>query len=159
MECIIKMKLKESKKFAVGCIHENGGGKFEILRRWLDKETNTVMLEYKFLEDGRIETNKEVNVNASEWKWRRNRGLTGSKTGTNIPEEISNILERFSEELNIKIEKALSKNINSTEQLKAAFDEQHKILIELMSIVNIQQKQIESLINDRNLINKLLEKI
>lgn len=69
------MGLKESKKFAIGSVHENGGGKFEILKRWYDEKSENVMLEYKFLESGKIEENKEVNVNASIWKWRRMRGL------------------------------------------------------------------------------------
>jgi hypothetical protein len=34
-----------------------------------------------------------------------------------------------------------------------------KIILEMMSIIKVQQKQIEALVNDRTVVNKLLEKI
>lgn len=146
------MGLKESKKFAIGSQHENSGGKFEILDRWYEEETNTIMLKYKYLEDGRIETNKEVNVTASEWKWRRNRGLAGNSPLTE--DRFAELNKRFDRGL-----QAIMDNKASIQQLKDAQAEQQKLLVEMLSLIRIQQKQIETLINDKNVINKLIEKI
>jgi len=157
----VKLGVKESKKYAIGSIHENGGGKFEILERWFDESTDTIMLKYKFLEDGREETNKEANVNASEWKWRKVRGLAG-KTETNQAEECSCMnmnLEQYFKRVYESFEKLNSQSMTGITQLKESFAEQHRMLLEMMSVIQIQQKQIDNLVNDRLLINKLLEKI
>lgn len=153
------MGLKESKKYAIGSIHENGGGKFEILERWYDEDSNTVMLKYKY-EDGKIETNKEVNVNASEWKWRKVRGLAGkaSIVGCLPKEEVEDKFELLTEKLEEGV-KAIMANNNGISQLRDAYMEQHKMLVEILAVIKVQQKEIDSLLNDRELINKLLEKI
>ena len=156
------MGLKESKKNAIGSIHENGGGKFEILERWFDEETDTIMLKYKYLNNGEIEINKEANVNASEWKWKKVRGLAGSKAGHHCSNEdtINMInMEEYFEGIYIRLEKHNTENSDNFRQLQKVFAEQHRMLLEMMSIIQIQQKQIDNLVNDRNLVNKLLEKI
>jgi predicted RNase H-like nuclease (RuvC/YqgF family) len=92
--------IKPSKKFANGSIHENGTGKFEILDRYLDN--NVIMLKYKWLTgefEGQEETNKEVNINASIWKFQKVRGLTPSEreksdvleTARDIHEEVEEV--------------------------------------------------------------------
>lgn len=76
--------IKPSKKFANGSVHENGTGKFEILERFL--ENNVVMLKYRWLTgefEGQEDTNKEVNVNASIWKFQKVRGLVGGDNRIN----------------------------------------------------------------------------
>lgn len=161
------MGLKESKKYAIGSQHENGGGKFEIVDRWYEEETNTIMLKYKYIDDGRIETNKEANVNASEWKWRKVRGLAGKaslvQTATieagiipkeEMEEKFTDLTERFDKGL-----KAIMENKSNILHLQESHDAQQKLLNEMMSVIKVQQKQIEALVNDRNIINKLLEKI
>ncbi|EYE88166.1 hypothetical protein Q428_09410 [Fervidicella metallireducens AeB] len=157
------MGLKESKKFAIGSFHENGGGKFEILERWFDEKTNQVMLKYRYLGDGRIETNKEANVNASEWKWRKVRGLAGNRAESSpIKEEERVTMTRLEERLNdiyIKIENLFVENTNIISDIHHEFEEHRKILHEMMHTLAVQQKQIEQLVNDRSLINKLLEKV
>ncbi|WP_097027489.1 hypothetical protein [Clostridium peptidivorans] len=161
------MGLKESKKYAIGSIHENGGGKFEITDRWFDEETDTIMLKYKFLEGGKVEVNKEANVTASEWKWRKVRGLAGKaslvqtatiETGIipkeEMEEKFTDLTERFDKGL-----KAIMENKSNILHLQESHDAQQKLLNEMMSVIKVQQKQIEALVNDRNIINKLLEKI
>lgn len=95
--------LKPSKKFANGTVHENGTGKFEILDRFL--EDNIIMLKFKWLNgefEGQVETNKEVNVNASIWKFKKVRGLVGKDKDEEVSnneafEEIKELLEEANE--------------------------------------------------------------
>jgi anion-transporting ArsA/GET3 family ATPase len=91
--------IKPSRKYANGSIHENGSGKFEILDRY--SENNIKMLKYKWLtgeNEGTIETNKEVNVNASIWKFKKVRGLTDSDK-KNQPSVDDDLLQEIIEKL------------------------------------------------------------
>lgn len=155
------MGLKESKKFAIGSIHENGGGKFEILDRWYDEATDTIMLKYKFIESDKEEINKEINVTASEWKWRKVRGMAGNTT--NYEEGASNSINTNIEEcfegLCLRVEKAGAERRGDNAKILEAVTEQGRMLTELMTIIKLQQKEIDVLINDKDIINKLLEKI
>lgn len=153
--------LKESKKWSVGSIHENGGGKFEILERWFDEDTNSIMLKYKFLENGRVEENKEDNVNSSEWKWKKVRGLTGKTENQQSGESnySSLDLEEHIEDMYERVEKLFAENGRNVNNINANVSDIQKTITEMMSIIKVQQKQIDALISDRGIINKLLEKI
>ena len=144
------MGLKESKKWEKGSIHENGGGKFEILDRWFDEESKTIMLKYKF-ENGTVEENKEANVNASEWKWRKVRGLAGrASIEENSP--LNQSINSFEDRLDGVYDGI--HNLNATQM------SMEKQLITLVELVKIQQKQIELLVQqNQNTVAKLLEKI
>lgn len=157
----MKMGLKESKKYAIGSIHENGGGKFEILRRWYEESNDAIMLEYKFLEDGRVESNKEVNVNASEWKWRRHRGLATNASHIDEQRKADTDLnwEELVEGVYVRLEKLITENREGIEDIKAEHYHQSKVMTEMLSVIRIQQKQIDTLVKDNQIINKLLEKI
>lgn len=165
----MKVGLKESKKYAIGSVHENGGGKFEILERFYDKDSDTIMLRYKFLEDGREETNKEANVNASEWKWRKVRGLAGSNKdshhGSHHGEEsecscISRTeMEEYFEGIQIRVEGLITENKSAVRDFKESIMETHRMLHELLTVVKVQQSQMDTLIKENAIINKLLEKI
>ena len=157
------MGLKDSKKYAIGSIYENGGGKFEISERWFDEETDTIMLKYKFIESGKVETNKEVNVTASEWKWRKIRGLAGKKEAQHGEEEAS-ISDKFHweelvEGLYVMLNNLIDENRSGVNQIKESVFDNQKLMLEMMSMIKVQQKQIEALVNDRTVVNKLLAKI
>lgn len=161
MECVVGMGLKESKKYAIGSTHENGGGKFEIIDRWFDDKTDTIMLKYKF-EDGKVEENKEANVNASEWKWRKVRGKAGGQAGNVVTKEALEaftLMEENFEGVFTRIDKLVAEHKLEVEQNRDRIAENKKMLIELISMMSVQQKQVEALMNDRNVMNKLLEKI
>ena len=154
--------LKESKKYAIGSKHENGGGKFEILERWYDEATETIMLKYKF-EDGKEETNKEANVNASEWKWRKVRGKTGSAeteaTHEGLHQEKDILWEEYFEGAIVRFEKLSMEHATSIKHFDIENAKQQAILKELVALIQVQSVQIENLANDRTIMNKLLEKL
>ena len=90
--------MKESKKFTLGSIHENGAGKFEILDRY--EEDGIVYLKYQYIDSGEVITNKEVNVNASIWKFLKVRGLAGSGAApikAEVTDEIKALQDRIEE--------------------------------------------------------------
>lgn len=155
------MGLKESKKWELGSIHENGGGKFEILKRWYDTDTDTIMLEYKFLDDGRIEQNKESNVNASEWKWKKVRGLVGKQHEEHEGEACltQTGLEEYFEGIYIRLERARTERREDNALMLVEMKEQSKLIAEMMNMIRLQQKEIDNMISQSKIVDKLLEKI
>lgn len=157
--------MKQSKKFAIGTIHENGGGKFEILDRY--KENDTTILKYRFLDTGKIETNKEININASIWKFLKVRGLTQKQ----LEEKLAEKEEVFADVL-VKLdglENAINSINSNTEvieelgkQVKELFkevSEQKNVIGQLVDLLRIQQPQINRIIEDNLIIAKLVDKI
>ena len=94
--------MKFSKKFALGTIHENGSGVFEIVDRY--EEDGIVYLKCKYVESGEVITNKEVNVNASIWKFQNVRGLVGNSTkryNGDLVEEVKELREKLDQAMDI----------------------------------------------------------
>jgi hypothetical protein len=76
--------LGKSKKFANGSIHENGTGRFMILNRY-EGEDGQPWLEFEWLsgdKEGTLDSNKEMNMNASIHKF-----ITNKKAAGEIPVE------------------------------------------------------------------------
>lgn len=155
----VKMGLKESKKWAIGSVHENGGGKFEILDRWYDEESDSIMLKYRY-ENGKVETNKEANVNSSEWKWRKVRGLTGSQEEENQHHaEDYTHWEEYWEGMYIRMEKLSDENSRLIKELTISQAEQTMLIREVVSVLKYQGGQLDQLVRENGIINKLLEKL
>lgn len=156
----VQRGLKPSKKFANGSVHENGTGKFEILDRYLDN--NIIMLKFKWLTgefEGDTETNKEVNVNASIWKFKKVRGLTGGdrKVGdgdtpvSDAMEELRDWLEE-AESHREEVFKHFEKTTDKLNAHSLQAQEQHKVII---SILNRMDEYVDII---DNLTTKLIER-
>lgn len=85
-----------SKKYAKGMVHETATGRFVILDRYADEddEKSIPMLEYKWLtgdREGKVETNREMNIAASIHKYLASRGRPTimSESPKTIEDEIS----------------------------------------------------------------------
>ncbi|WP_174732070.1 hypothetical protein [Mesobacillus harenae] len=172
--------LKKSSKFNKGAVHENGTGKFEILDRYI--EDNIIMLKYKWLSgdlEGDIETNKEVNVNASIWKFKKVRGLIGNQQAEpsgmqmhEIQDSMQGAREFQEERLSEYMAYMTDIHKNTTElitvfhtyveQGKSTFnriDALEKQVTLLLENQRIYQEQIATLIRQNDLASKLIEKI
>ncbi|MBS4214911.1 hypothetical protein [Neobacillus rhizophilus] len=153
--------MKPSRKFANGTIHENGSGKFQILDRFL--ENNVIMLKYQWLDSGEIEVNKEVNINASIWKFQKSHGLIDSPTYTPhidafTPAENHELLEQILnlEQDSISTQQGLKEHLDLLER---TILEQSKDISKLMELVTQNQHTLSELVKDRDLLNKLIDKI
>lgn len=73
-----KEDLRVSRKYATGTIHETATGKFVILDRFKNEE-GEITLEFQWLSgeyEGKVDHNKEVNINATIHKFQVSRGIT-----------------------------------------------------------------------------------
>lgn len=69
-----------SKKYANGTIHETATGKFIVLDRFVeeDDENSNAILEFQWMSgdrEGKIETNREMNIAANIHKFQTSRGI------------------------------------------------------------------------------------
>lgn len=149
--------IKPSKKYAIGSVHENGTGSFEIIDRYLQE--NVIMLKFKWLNGeftGKEDVNKESNINASIWKYKNVRGLNPSqKTEKNV------VFDRIDEVID-----KLDSNSDLMEKLFEEMKAQKEMIIMLQShIVEIQKQAItndetiKQLVRDNTIVTKLLDKI
>lgn len=72
-EDVVQAGIRPSKKYANGTIHENASGRFQILDRFLGKD-GIIYMKIQWLSTGQLETNKEVNISASIWKFEKAHG-------------------------------------------------------------------------------------
>jgi chaperonin cofactor prefoldin len=136
--------IKPSKKFANGTIHENGSGQFKILDRYL--ENNIIMLKYQWLSgenEGKTDVNKEINVNASIWKFKKVRGLVGNSQkneGSHDEFSLQDVMDR----------------------LDSTFDHFDKLQEQMHSLqkqLKDMNEHIHSLVKNYELTNKLIDKM
>jgi signal transduction histidine kinase len=87
--------IKPSRKYANGTFHENASGRFQILDRFLGKD-GIIYLKIQWVATGQIETNKEVNISASIWKYEKASGkVKPAEDKPPLPEvTLSDILEK-----------------------------------------------------------------
>lgn len=153
-----KVGLGKSEKYKIGSVHENGTGMFEITDRFLD--SNVPMLEYRWLngdKEGKIEKNKEANVNASIWKFQKVRGLIPSSkkdvTSTSeIKDDIKILLDNqdeFKSHINVFLD-----TIETIEKRLVSGDTYFKKLFE---IIGAQNTVINSLYSQMSVLSKTLE--
>lgn len=139
MSEIQQRKLGKSKKYATGKILETGGGRIEILNRFLDD--NEIMLQYKNLDTNEVITNKEVNVSRLVYDFAQKKKAERFEQleGEILPEntgilEIASQLDQMRE-----IMKA------QQEELEGMREEMSK-MTDLIELSNRQAKMIEKLI-------------
>ncbi|WP_075980704.1 hypothetical protein [Bacillus massilinigeriensis] len=120
--------IKPSKKYANGTFHENASGRFQILDRFLGKD-GIIYLKIQWVNTGQIETNKEVNISASIWKYEKARGkIKPVEEKPPLPEvSLSDILERIE-----TLEEYLIETGNDIRDLK----EQTAVLIKQNDLVS-----------------------
>ncbi|WP_066303949.1 hypothetical protein [Bacillus sp. FJAT-29814] len=153
--------IKPSKKFANGTIHENASGRFQILDRFL--ENNVIMLKYQWLHSGEIEVNKEVNINASLWKFQKSRGLIDSPEYTPhidavTPADNHELLEQL-----LNLESDASKQRQDIKEqidlLNEKVLQQSTAINHLVELVTRNQQILAEFVKERELVNKLIDKI
>jgi hypothetical protein len=149
--------MKPSKKYALGSIHENGTGRFQILDRFL--EDNVIMLKYEWLTGefaGKVDSNKESNVNASIWKFKNVRGLLPSQQqeATVVEEKLDEILEQL--ESREEYIKGFQKEFQAQREMIVNLTAQ---LAEMQKIGLQNQEIIKKLASDNTIVQKLLDKI
>lgn len=93
-------ELPPTKKYAIGSVHENVNGEFQILERWLG-EDGFVMLKYEYTDSGIVEENREVNVASALAKFRKKKELEDSKTSAGEIGEVWRELQNISETLRL----------------------------------------------------------
>ncbi|WP_108669080.1 hypothetical protein [Peribacillus acanthi] len=149
--------MKPSKKFANGTIHENGSGRFKVLDRYL--ENNIIMIKYQWLtgeNEGKVEVNKEVNVNASIWKFKKVRGLIGNSQEHEVRDETNT--DHIIETINSRFDyfHTLEEQIHSLQkQIKGLNDS----VTSLLELTKVNHEQIQTLVRNYDLTNKLIDKI
>ncbi|WP_147534569.1 hypothetical protein [Bacillus marasmi] len=161
--------IKPSKKYANGTFHENASGRFQILDRFLGKD-GVVYLKIQWVATGQIETNKEVNISASIWKYEKATGKIKSvETKPPLPEvTLSDLLEKIEtlEEYlheaheNGKAYHELAKSMHEEiHDLKENLKHKNETIDRLIEIQRNIQEQIAVLIKQNDLASKLIEKM
>lgn len=155
-------ELKESKKFAIGSQHKTAQGTIEILDRYLGDE-NMVYLKYKELATGAVKKNKEVNVNAMIYKWSRSQAAKGvveavkGETSEALI-EIGNTVHENHDMINKLLD--LGEHTKSTtEQLAERIQHLEKHVEEQSRTIDLLMDIAKQLVNDRDIIKKLVEKL
>jgi hypothetical protein len=155
--------IQPSKKYAVGTVHENGTGKFTILDRYLDQnDGKTIMLKIQWLDTGDIDVNKEVNINASIWKFQKRHGLLDSPSSDEDRQPITlqdlddklgsiyNLSEIINEErraLTAKVEDVLEISDKTFKRLEIG-DGYFKDIFEIIKTQNATIEQQTKLLKD-----------
>lgn len=140
----LQLGIKPSKKYANGSIHENGSGQFKILDRYL--ENNIIMLKFQWLSgenEGKIDVNKELNVNASIWKFKKVRGLVGNSQKN----------EWSHDEFSLQ---------DVMDRLDSTFDQFEKLEEQIHSLqkqLKDMNEHIHTLVRNYELTNKLIDKM
>lgn len=149
--------MKPSKKYALGSIHENGTGRFQILDRFL--EDNVIMLKYEWLTGefaGKVDTNKESNVNASIWKFKNVRGLLPSQQqeSSAIEDKLDEVLNQLEQRERYIIE--FHKEFQAQREMIVSLQAQ---LAEMQKIGLQNQEMMRKVVSDNTVVMKLLDKI
>lgn len=149
--------MKPSKKYALGSTHENGTGRFKILDRFI--ENNVIMLKYEWLTGefaGKIDTNKESNVNASIWKFKNVRGLLPSQQ-----QESSEVMDKLDE-----IHSLLDSRADYIKMFFDEIKEQRELITvlqgqihELQKTAMINAENVRKLASNNEVVNKLIDKM
>jgi hypothetical protein len=161
--------IKPSKKYANGTFHENASGRFQILDRFLGKD-GVIYLKIQWVVTGQIETNKEVNVSASIWKYEKARGkVNPPEEKPPIPEvTFSDILEKI-ETLEEYLHDAHGNREGILDSFKKLQEDVHDLreqvkdknakIDRLLEMQKTNQEQITILIKQNDLASKLIEKM
>lgn len=177
--------MKPSRKFANGTVHENGSGQFEIVDRFL--EDGTIMLKYKWLNgefEGQVDTNKEVNVNASIWKFQKVRGMTPSdrekKEDTDFMEEVRDAVQEgvamvtkilgnqefYADKLKEFLEgiedihRRMERGADQFKTLNQQIERQNAVIQQQNEYIHMIMNTLEDrMANQQNMMAKLIEKI
>jgi hypothetical protein len=149
--------MKPSKKYAIGSVHENGTGRFEIKDRFL--ENNVIMLKYEWLTGefaGKIDTNKESNINASIWKFKNVRGLLPSQQqeASVVEEKLDEVLAQL--EQREEYIKAFQQEFQAQRDMITVLQGQ---LSEMQKIGLQNQEIIKKIASDNQIVQKLIDKM
>jgi hypothetical protein len=156
--------LGKTRKYKQGTIHENASGKFMIIERFMG-EDNRPWLKYQWLSglnEGKIEENKEENINASLYKFRMSRGLKDPielkpheiVTPMDNHEKILELIEKMDHIAGIAQER--SQKIDQIEYLVL---QQNAMVEELTNLVKSDLDNRTLLNKQQELTQKLIEKM
>ncbi len=167
------MGMKPSRKYVIGSWHENGGGKFEILDRYWDEKESQPMLSYRYEGCKDIQTNKEANINASIYKFQKVRGITKTAIEKHEMEDafakevgivtgkIDKLIDSIGKGM-VEVQDMLETISNMREEIMTLHKmhlDQGKMIKEILDEITTQQKQIDHLMNNHAIIDKLVSKI
>ncbi|PHB23111.1 hypothetical protein COE80_19555 [Bacillus pseudomycoides] len=132
-------KIGKSKKYATGKIHETGGGRIEILDRFL--EDDEIMLRYRNLETNEEITNKEVNVSRLVYDYQQKKKAERFEQleGEIIPEHVDML------EITAQMQRMEELMKAQHEELEGMREDLSK-MSELIELSNRQAKMIEKLL-------------
>lgn len=151
--------IKPSRKYANGTIHENASGRFTVLDRFLGKD-GIIYMKIQWLSTGKIETNKEVNISASIWKFDKAHGKV------NPPEEqeplpeitLQDLYEVVTENREFQ-EDRLNHFMEHMEQIHEKVVSQADTIEQLLRKLEIAFKEIGELNRKYDLSEKLIDKM
>jgi hypothetical protein len=156
--------LGKTRKYKNGSIHENASGKFMILDRY-QGEDGKAWLKYQWLNgmsEGKVEENKEENINASLYKFKVSRGIKESiemdDSEVVTPNQIFQLVEDNNRILNI-FEDNRTGLINELKRLEDKVSEQQTQIEKLLLILNQNQKTMDMILTQTTLVNKLVDKL
>lgn len=154
-----------SKKYANGTVHENGTGQFSILNRY-EGEDGNAWLEYEWLTGdkvGQVESNKEININASIHKFIVNKRASGelpvlppheqrvNTDHVSILDKIDTLMdtvdgfEEFNEGLTNKILGTAREGVEAALHNRKSMDELLNKMCEVIDTINVKTEAINTL--------------
>lgn len=152
---------RKSKKFANGTVHENASGQFMIMDRYT--KDDVIMLKFQWLtgaKAGKIEDNKESNINASIYKYQVSRGLLDDEDeqSRNItPAEVYVVAEKCLDILRIYQEDR-QKVLNDNKRMSEILEQQFKLIDEITQELRQNTEHIEKCYELTNTIASSVEK-
>ena len=154
--------LNVSKKFAKGTVHETGTGQFGILDRF-EGEDGQPWLKFEWLSGdkvGKIETNKESNVNANLHKFITNRKASGEMPITRVVDDMT-IMGKIDMLLKA-IEKLSEESLVNGENVKRGMEvalSTRDSVEKLIAQMDRMLSNNELVVRQQEMLNKMIEKI
>lgn len=148
-----------SKKYANGTVHETATGRFVVLDRFADEddEKNIPMLEFQWLSgerEGKVETNREMNMAASIHKFQTSRGKPTVWTESKMIDEEITFVEKI--DLTFELCKKLEQHV---EQDDLKMDRITQTLEEVYGIKTYIDKAAESVKDNSNNVGSMMKSV